>query len=114
MADPAELRQVMVERQLQGRGIGSAPVLAAMGEIPRETFVPDRLREFAFEHGPLATGEEQTISQPYSVALMIAAAELKPGDRLPEVGAGSGYAAAVMSRTADEVFAIERHAALAD
>lgn len=114
MADPAELRQVMVERQLQGRGIGSAPVLAAMGEIPREAFVPDRLREFAYEDGPLPIGEEQTISQPYIVALMIEAADLKPGDRVLEVGAGSGYAAAVMSRIADEVFAIERHPALAE
>src|SRR5690606_19716384 len=114
IADPAELRQAMVERQLQGRGIGSAPVLAVMGEIPREAVVPDRLREFAYEDGPLPIGEEQTISQPYIVALMIEAADLLPGDRVLEVGAGSGYAAAVMSRIADRIFAIERHAALAE
>src|SRR5690606_40317657 len=66
-----------------------------------------------YEDGPLPIGEEQTISQPYIVALMIEAADVSPGDRVLEVGAGSGYAAAVMSRIADEVFAIERHATLA-
>jgi protein-L-isoaspartate(D-aspartate) O-methyltransferase len=104
----------MVERQLKARGIGSAHVLAAMGEVPRERFVPERMREFAYDDGPLPIGEEQTISQPYIVALMIEAAEVSPGDRVLEVGAGSGYAAAVMSRIAKQVFAIERHATLAE
>jgi len=113
MSDPAELRRWMVERQLKARGIGSAHVLAAMGEVPRERFVPEPMREFAYEDGPLPIGEEQTISQPYIVALMIEAAEVSPGDRVLEVGAGSGYAAAVMSRIARQVFAIERHATLA-
>jgi len=108
-----EQRTRMVERQLRARGIGSARVLAAMGEVPRESFVPERLREFAYEDGPLPIGEEQTISQPYIVALMIEAADVSPGDRVLEVGAGSGYAAAVMSRIADRVYAIERHEALA-
>jgi protein-L-isoaspartate(D-aspartate) O-methyltransferase len=103
----------MVERQLEARGIGNAHVLAAMAEVPRERFVPARLAEFAYEDGPLPIGEEQTISQPYIVALMIEAADLAPGDRVLEVGAGSGYAAAVMSRIAGEVYAIERHATLA-
>jgi len=104
----------MVERQLKARGIAHEDVLAAMAEVPREAFVPERLREFAYEDGPLPIGEEQTISQPYIVALMIEAADLLPGDRVLEVGAGSGYAAAVMSRIADRIFAIERHAALAE
>ena len=113
MADPAELRDRMVERQLVARGIGNEHVLLAMGTVPREAFVPERMREFAYEDGPLPIGEEQTISQPYIVALMIEAADVSPGDRVLEVGAGSGYAAAVMSRIADRVFAIERHASLA-
>jgi protein-L-isoaspartate(D-aspartate) O-methyltransferase len=114
MTTPEEQRALMVERQLKARGIGSPHVLDAMGEVPRERFVPERLREFAYEDGPLPIGEEQTISQPYIVALMIEAADVSPGDRVLEVGAGSGYAAAVMSRIAGEVFAIERHEALAE
>ena len=114
MAEPERLREWMVERHLKARGIGNAGVLAAMGEVPRERFVPERLREFAYEDGPLPIGEEQTISQPYIVALMIEAADVAPGDRVLEVGAGSGYAAAVMSRIAGEVFAIERHPSLAE
>ena len=77
--------------------------------VPREAFV-GRAREFAYEDGPLPIGEGQTISQPYIVALMIEAAALGPGDRVLEVGAGSGYAAAVLARIAGEVYAIERHA----
>jgi len=111
---PQEDRRLMVERQLKARGIGNEHVLRAMGEVPRERFVPERLREFAYEDGPLPIGEEQTISQPYIVALMIEAADVAPGDRVLEVGAGSGYAAAVMSRIADEVYAIERHRTLAE
>src|SRR5688572_23898310 len=114
LTSPQDDRRRMVERQLKARGIGNPHVLAAMGEVPRERFVPERLREFAYEDGPLPIGEEQTISQPYIVALMIEAADLAPGDRALEVGAGSGYAAAVMSRIAGEVFAIERHASLAE
>jgi protein-L-isoaspartate(D-aspartate) O-methyltransferase len=106
-------RRRMVERQLKARGIANSRVLAAMDEVPRERFVPDRLREFAYEDGPLPIGEDQTISQPYIVALMIEAADVSPRDRVLEVGAGSGYAAAVMSRIADEVYAIERHETLA-
>jgi protein-L-isoaspartate(D-aspartate) O-methyltransferase len=113
MADPAETRALMVERQLKARGIGDPHVLAAMGEVPRERFVPERLAEFAYEDGPLPIGEDQTISQPYIVALMIESAGLGPGDRVLEVGAGSGYAAAVMSRIAAEVYAVERHESLA-
>jgi protein-L-isoaspartate(D-aspartate) O-methyltransferase len=103
----------MVERQLEARGIRAPHVLAAMAEVPRERFVPERLAEFAYEDGPLPIGEDQTISQPYIVALMLEAADLAPGDRVLEVGAGSGYAAAVISRIAGRVYAIERHETLA-
>ena len=98
MADPQELRESMVERQIFRRGIESPSVLAAFREVPRERFVPEGMREFAYEDGPLPIGAGQTISQPYIVALMIDAAEIPPGGKVLEVGAGSGYAAAVMSR----------------
>jgi protein-L-isoaspartate(D-aspartate) O-methyltransferase len=113
MADATELREAMVERQIFRRGIETPSVLTAFRSVPREAFVPEAMREFAYEDGPLPIGEEQTISQPYIVALMIDAAEIPPGGRVLEVGAGSGYAAAVMSRIAGEVFAIERRAPLA-
>jgi protein-L-isoaspartate(D-aspartate) O-methyltransferase len=83
-----------------------------MRRVPREAFVEPGMEEFAYEDGPLPIGEGQTISQPYVVALMIEAAEVKPGDRVLEVGAGSGYAAAVISRIAAKVYAIERQALL--
>ncbi len=83
-----------------------------MRRVPREAFVEPGFEEFAYEDGPLPIGEGQTISQPYIVALMIEAAEVKPGDSVLEVGAGSGYAAAVMSQIADRVYAIERHPSL--
>jgi protein-L-isoaspartate(D-aspartate) O-methyltransferase len=113
MTDFAESRSWMVERQLKARRISDPRVLAAMGEVPRERFLPEAMREFAYEDGPLPIGEGQTISQPYIVALMIEAAGIEPGERVLEVGAGSGYAAAVMSRIAERVFAIERHETLA-
>ena len=84
------------------------------GSVPREAFVQPGFEEFAYEDGPLPIGEGQTISQPYIVALMIEAAEVRPGDRVLEVGAGSGYAAAVLSRIADRVYAIERHPSLGE
>jgi len=113
MADATRLRERMVERQILGRGIVTPSVLSAFRAVPREAFVPEKMREFAYEDGPLPIGEGQTISQPYIVALMIDAAEIPPGGKVLEVGAGSGYAAAVMSRIAGEVFAIERHEQLA-
>jgi len=113
MADATRLRERMVERQILGRGIVTPSVLSAFRAVPREAFVPEKMREFAYEDGPLPIGEGQTISQPYIVALMIDAAEIPPGGKVLEVGAGSGYAAAVMSRIAGEVFAIERHEKLA-
>jgi protein-L-isoaspartate(D-aspartate) O-methyltransferase len=103
----------MVDAQVARRGIHDPYVLAAMREVPREAFVEPGFEEFAYDDAPLPIGEAQTISQPYVVALMIEAAEVAPGDRVLEVGAGSGYAAALMSRIADKVVAIERHASLA-
>jgi protein-L-isoaspartate(D-aspartate) O-methyltransferase len=114
MTDVAALREAMVERQIAGRGIKDARLLAAMRAVPREMFVPEAARALAYEDGPLPIEAGQTISQPYIVALMIEAAGVAPGSRVLEIGAGSGYAAAILSRIAAEVVAIERHAALAD
>jgi len=113
MADFTRLREEMVEHQLARRGIKDRRLLEAMLSVPRELFVPPHLAEFAYEDGPLPIEADQTISQPYIVALMIEAAEVAPGDKVLEIGAGSGYAAAVMGRIAGEVIAIERHAELA-
>jgi len=85
-----------------------------MRAVPREAFVHAEQRELVYSDGPLPIGERQTISQPFIVAAMIDAAEVKPGSAVLEMGAGSGYAAAVMSRIAAKVFAIERHAALTE
>jgi protein-L-isoaspartate(D-aspartate) O-methyltransferase len=108
MSDFAELRERMVRRQIEARGISDAAILDAFREVPREAFVsPDYARD-AYDDHPLPIEAGQTISQPYIVALMIEAAEIGSGDRVLEVGAGSGYAAAVMSRIAREVIGIER------
>src|SRR5688572_6398746 len=111
--DATRARHRMVERHIAGRGVRDAAVLAAMREVPRERFVDPRLVEFAYDDTPLPIEEGQTISQPYIVALMAEALELRPDSRVLEIGAGSGYAAAVLSRVAAEVFTVERHAALA-
>ena len=113
MPDFTRLREEMVARQIAGRGIDNARLLSAMREVPREAFVPPDHAEHAYEDSPLPIEADQTISQPYIVAMMIDAAEVAPGDKVLEIGAGSGYAAAVMGRIADEVIAIERHDALA-
>ena len=110
----ADKRRRMVDNQIAARGIIDQAVLQAMRTVPRELFVPDAAVEFAYEDTPLPIEEGQTISQPYVVALMVAALKLTPRDRVLEVGAGSGYAAAVLSRIAAEVYAIERHEALAE
>jgi protein-L-isoaspartate(D-aspartate) O-methyltransferase len=106
-------RAHMVARHLEARGISDPLLLAAMGQVPREAFVPEHLQEFTYEDSALPIESGQTISQPYIVARMVELAEIKPGDTVLEVGAGSGYAAAVMSRMANRVFAIERHEELA-
>jgi len=114
MPDAARARDRMVDMQIAGRGIRDPRVLQAMRVVPREAFVGDEFVEFAYEDGPLPIEAGQTISQPYIVALMIEAATLQSEDRVLEVGAGSGYAAAVMSRIAKQVYGIERHAVLTD
>ena len=113
MADMERLRQRMVERQIARRGVGGPRLLAAMGEVPRENFVPEELRDLAYEDRPLPVEGGQTISQPYIVARMIEAAAIGPNDRVLEIGVGSGYAAAIMSRLASHVFAIDRLGELA-
>src|SRR5436853_1303260 len=114
MLDPARnpARDRMVDVQIAQRGVRDRHVLDAMRRVPREAFVESGFEEFAYEDGPLPIGEDQTISQPYIVALMIEAAGVKPGDSVLEVGAGSGYAAAVLSQIADRVYAIQRHPSL--
>jgi protein-L-isoaspartate(D-aspartate) O-methyltransferase len=113
MLDLAHARDRMVDVQIARRGVRDRYVLEALRRVPREIFVEPGFEEFAYEDGPLPIGEGQTISQPYIVALMIEAAEVKPGDSVLEVGAGSGYAAALMGQIADRVYAIERHPSLA-
>jgi protein-L-isoaspartate(D-aspartate) O-methyltransferase len=103
----------MVRRQIERRGIRDPRVLAAMRKVEREAFLPEAMREFAYEDTALPIEEGQTMSQPYIVARMAEAAEIASGDRVLEVGAGSGYAAAVFAELAARVYAIERHAALA-
>src|ERR1044072_2806216 len=100
MADFVALREDMVRRQIEGRGIRSPHLLAALREVPREAFVPAHLAGHAYEDSPLPIEADQTISQPYIVALMIEAAEVAPGDRVLEIGAGSGHAAAGIGRVA--------------
>lgn len=114
MPDFSILRDLMVEDQLRPMGIGDAGVLAAMREVPREEFVPLEMRSFAYDDGPLPIGEGQTISQPFMVAYMVQVMELLRDDRVLEIGTGSGYAAAVLSRIVNEVHSIERLAGLAE
>src|SRR5680860_662281 len=103
----------MVERQLRRRGIADERVLAAMGEVPREEFVPQRSRSRAYSDSALPIGEGQTISQPWIVAAICQALELSGSERVLEIGSGSGYSAAVLARLAAEVVGIERHESLA-
>jgi protein-L-isoaspartate(D-aspartate) O-methyltransferase len=100
-------RQGMVTRQLKARDITDPRVLAAMGTVPRHRFVPGYLTPLAYSDQPLPIGSGQTISQPYIVALMSQWAEVKPGDKVLEVGTGSGYQAAVLAELTDRVFSIE-------
>ena len=112
--DVRERRERMVDTQIAGRGVRDSSVLRAMRQIPREAFVPAHLVRYAYEDEPLPIGEGQTISQPYVVAVMTEALRLRPRDRVLEVGTGSGYAAAVLSLIAAEVYTIERLARLAE
>ena len=102
-------RERMIASQVAGRGVTDKRVLDAMRQVPREAFVRAGMEEFAYEDSPLPIAAGQTISQPYIVALMIEAAQIKPGDRVLDVGTGSGYAAAVLSRLAAQ--GLQRRAA---
>jgi protein-L-isoaspartate(D-aspartate) O-methyltransferase len=113
VTDFAALRAEMVAGQLRGRGVVDERVLAAMGEAPREAFVPPRLRHRAYADSALPIGEEQTISQPWIVAAICQALELTGSERVLEVGTGSGYSTCVLSLLAAEVLSIERHQSLA-
>src|SRR5215210_173769 len=106
-------RARMVERQLRRRGIHDERVLAAMAEVPRELFVPEDQRRAAYRDGALRIGESQTISQPWIVACMAQLLELDGHEKVLEVGTGSGYGAAVLSRLSREVVTVERYESLA-
>src|SRR5579859_835355 len=113
-AEPfAAERLSMVERQLRRRGIHDERVLAAMYKVPRHEFVARESWSDAYADHPLVIGEQQTTSQPYMIAAMIQAAEIKPEDRVLEIGAGSGYQTAVLAELAGQVFAVERYPSLA-
>jgi protein-L-isoaspartate(D-aspartate) O-methyltransferase len=102
------LREEMVRQQIEARGITDAGVLAALRKVPRHLFVSEALRDQAYGDFPLPIGEQQTISQPYIVAEMTQALELKRGDRVLEIGTGSGYQAAVMAEIVFRVYTVER------
>jgi protein-L-isoaspartate(D-aspartate) O-methyltransferase len=110
----ARLRERMVDRQIAARGVRSKLVLDAMRSVPREAFLPESLWEFAYEDSPLPIAEHQTISQPYIVAMMIEALALEGGEKVLEIGTGSGYAAAVLARIAGSVYTVERIGQLAE
>ncbi|KAB2950950.1 MAG: protein-L-isoaspartate(D-aspartate) O-methyltransferase [Thermoanaerobaculia bacterium] len=103
----AEQRRRMVEGQIRARDVSSPLVLAAMEQVPRHLFVPEKYRAQAYDDYPLPIGESQTISQPYIVALMTSLLELKGGEKVLEIGTGSGYQAAVLARIAGQVYSME-------
>jgi protein-L-isoaspartate(D-aspartate) O-methyltransferase len=106
-------RRVMVDEQLRRRGISDERVLVAMNQVPRQEFVPPGMQASAYDDGALPIGQGQTISQPYVVAFMAEVAQIKPDEKVLEVGTGSGYAAAVLGLLAREVHSVERIAELA-
>jgi len=106
-------RESMVESQLVRRGIKDKRVLEAMRQVPRHLFIPEDMRSLAYCDGPLPIGLGQTISQPYIVALMTELLELTGQEKVLELGTGSGYQAAILSRLARQVYTVERHATLA-
>ena len=108
MIDFSKLRSEMVEHQIASRGVRAEEVLDAMRKVPREAFLPDPMREFAYEDEPLPIAADQTISQPYIVALTTEALTLKGGEKVLEIGTGSGYAAAVLAEIAGQVYTVER------
>ncbi|MBN3805064.1 protein-L-isoaspartate(D-aspartate) O-methyltransferase [Paraburkholderia sp. Ac-20336] len=114
MSDFTEARERMVERQIVRRGVRAPHVLAAMRSVPRDAFVLPGWREFAYDDSPLPIGGGQSISQPFIVARMLEAAALHPGDRVLDIGTGSGYAAAIAARIVASVDSIERDAELVE
>ena len=104
----ARRREEMVRRQIEARNITDPAVLAAMRKVPRHLFVSEALRHKAYEDYPLPIGEQQTISQPFIVAEMTQALSLGPGDRVLEIGTGSGYQAAILAEIAYRVYTVER------
>ena len=108
MTDYSRLRERMVQRQIAGRGVRSEKVLNAMRKVPREQFLPKGQRVWAYDDAPLPIGDGQTISQPYIVAYMTEALALDGGEKVLEIGTGSGYAAAVLAEIAADVYTIER------
>ena len=114
MADYKTHRMKMVEQQIKARGVRDELVLTAMSKVSREAFVPGKLRQLAYTDRPLPIAADQTISQPYIVAYMVEALDLKGGEKVLEIGAGSGYAAAVLAEIADQVYTIERIGQLAE
>jgi protein-L-isoaspartate(D-aspartate) O-methyltransferase len=109
MDDFTTLRDDMVDRQIAARGLDDPALLAAFRAVPREQFIGSDHAHYAYQDSPLPIENGQTISQPYIVALTIDAAGIKPGDKVLEIGAGSGYAAAVIGQIAGKVIAVERH-----
>jgi len=110
----SSLRQRMVDAQLRARGVSDQRVLGAMTRVPRHEFVPERYRDQAYEDHPIPIGEDQTISQPYIVAVMLQALNLSPAKNVLEIGTGSGYVTALLAEMTARVVSIERHPALAD
>jgi len=105
--DWTDLRERMVRQQIETRGVKDPAVLAAMRTVPRHRFVPPDYREASYQDSPLPIGESQTISQPYIVALMSELLEVEPGDKVLEIGTGSGYQAAVLAAMGAEVYTVE-------
>jgi len=102
-----KLRDKMLKEQIAGRGITSEAILAAFSRVPRHRFVPSGYVSLAYEDRPLPVGPNQTISQPYVVALMLEKLEIKPSDRVLEIGTGSGYETALLAELAGEVYSVE-------
>ncbi len=110
----SEERHAMVESQIRARGITNPRLLEVMSSVPRHCFIPKELESNAYEDRPLNIGSHQTISQPYMVAVMTDVLDPQPGDRVLEIGTGSGYQEAILAALADEVVTVERHEELAE
>jgi len=114
MNDLVEAKARMLREHLAARGISNERILAAFASVPREEFVPERYRDLAYADMPLGIGEGQTISQPYTVAFMTQLLDPQPNDKVLEIGTGSGYQAAILSKLVKKVYTIERFENLAE